>query len=227
MTVLSHTKRVILALLATNMAFALPSHPASNTTCTGYPISQGPEDAYTVAPACPPDSSTLMLSALPECARLATNAAAAARSGTAPQLRTIFKTTDPAVHAHIASTFDAIASACGTTSTTSIPTIHCGDAPPRTECTTGKVAGYATGHTVAFCPFFFGLPLLPSSCEKSKSRAGLVVHEFAHVRDLVGGWIVDVAYFPEGVLGLGTADALRNADSFHLFAVGVEMGCWV
>ncbi|KAM3481381.1 hypothetical protein MY8738_004476 [Beauveria namnaoensis] len=173
---------------------------------------------------------------LEQCIKRAKSAEKAAKDGSA-LFEQYFKTQDSETRDKVAKFFATIADGCNKNGKQPV-SVEC---TPSARCTlpqTGnmELAAIATnqpggGSSIQLCRSAFTMHgdrngnqrrQDRGQCEENLSKLGdLFVHEMSHATVSTG----DVIYGKEGCLGLTTNQALKNADSYALFAQDVSAGC--
>ena len=146
-------------------------------------------------------------------------AAEAARSGDPARFQEFFKTTDDTVRQDVAAKFDAITNESGST-TSGSTTYFCEDQ-----------LGYCSSNTLAYtlpsqnlianCPLYYRLSSLSSRC-REQDQTTTILHEFTHAPGVFGTGTQDLAYGYAAAVQLSARQALRNADTYALFANGTS-----
>lgn len=146
---------------------------------------------------------------------LASQAAGAARSGSAARFQTWFKTTDQTTRNTVAARFEAVSREASTT-TSGATTYACVD--PYGYCSPNVLA-YAlpSQNFISNCPIYYDLPLLSRNCGQ-QDQTTTALHEFTHTPGVFAPGTQDNAYGTRASQALSAGQALNNADTFALFA---------
>ncbi|KAH7068105.1 neutral protease 2-like protein [Paraphoma chrysanthemicola] len=174
----------------------------------------------TVGSSCTGTKLTAIRTALSNCAKLATSAATSAAAGT--KLDTYFKSTTTATKNTVAARLRAVASDCGSSSSTT--TTNCND--PYSGCSSNVLAYTVPSQDfITYCPIFFSaLPALSSTCH-AQDQATTVLHEETHADAVYSPGTDDLGYGFAAASRLTTTQALNNADSFALYANAIYVNC--
>jgi deuterolysin len=175
-------------------------------------------DKRTVLQGCSGTQGDATRSALQYSQRLASGAATAAASGSAAKFEEYFRTTASSSRQLVANRFRAIATESGST-TSGGTDYYCTD-----------TLGYCTPNVIAYtlpsnniivnCPIYYSeLSLISSQCY-GQDRASTTLHEFTHAPAVVSPFCEDYAYGYAASTRLPASQALQNADSYALFALG-------
>ena len=169
---------------------------------------------------------TILQTALRNAALLSRQSSVAARLGPASKFHEYFRTTSPHIRRSVSSRFAAIAHEASSLSKPSLTskggkgkvTYHCTD--PFSYCRDGILA-YAIPQQsiVVNCPMYYRLPDLTDRCH-GQDQATTTLHEFTHASVVYAPNTVDFAYGYGASVALEPEEAVRNADSFALFANG-------
>jgi deuterolysin len=148
------------------------------------------------------------------CHHLALGAAAAAAGGDI-RLETLFKSLSISVRNEVSARMSAVARTCGTEWPSTI--FNCNDALG--FCTNSIPAYYsAQVNPMTYCPPFFNR-IKPVSREYLGFDQGTsILHETTHVPGVYSPPTQDLAYTYTYSAKLSTGEALRNADSYTVFA---------
>ena len=119
--------------------------------------------------------------------------------------------------------FGAIAKECGASTDQGI-TIQCNDIGKMYETSIDafhSVPAYAGEGYLILCARFSITPPLPEVCHTSDGDgATVMIHEMSHEEEVYDPHTVDIAYGYEAIQELSSRQALRNADTFSLYANG-------
>jgi deuterolysin len=155
--------------------------------------------------------------AISNCQAWATQAQAAAASGSADKLVEYFKSSSSSVRSTVSGVFQKEASECGST-TSGVSKTYCSD--PYGACDAGVLAYTLPSQSyIAYCDLFFSaLPAVTSTCH-NQDQAGTTVHETTHLTQIKGTSDYGV-YGYTSVQGLTAAQNLNHADTYALYAQG-------
>lgn len=156
--------------------------------------------------------------ALSNSASLATAAAQAALSGSAPKFQEYFKTTSSSTRQVVAARLQAVAKEAKSTSSGST-TYYCSDTYGYCE---SNVLAYTLPslNIIANCDIYYSyLPALASSCH-DQDQATTTLHEFTHAPGVYSPGTDDLGYGYTAATSLSSRDAVLNADSYALYANG-------
>ncbi|ERF75064.1 hypothetical protein EPUS_04846 [Endocarpon pusillum Z07020] len=182
-------------------------------------------DKRTILEGCSGQEDVAQREGLGRLINVAPLAAEAARSGDPARFQEFFKTTDDAVRQNVAAKFDAITSESSST-TSGSTTYFCEDQ-----------FGYCSPNTLAYtlpsqnlianCPLFYNrLSSLSTRC-RDQDQTTTILHEFTHAPGVFGVGTQDFAYGYAASVQLTARQALRNADTYALFANAVINNCSV
>ena len=166
---------------------------------------------------------TALKTALRNAAFLSSQASVAARLGSPAKFHEYFHTTSPRIRQSVSSRFAAIAQETAISSFSSQTkkpkvTYHCTD--PLSYCRDGILAYAIPARSIIVnCPLYYQLPELTGRCH-GQDQATTTLHEFTHASEVYAPNTVDFAYGYAGIRALEAEEAVRNADSFALFANG-------
>ncbi|KAI8207959.1 hypothetical protein KHU50_008159 [Colletotrichum sp. SAR 10_65] len=177
------------------------------------------EKRVTIQSDCTGSKKTAVTAALSKAKSYATAAQAAATAGT--RVEQYFGSSSSSTKSTVASVFGKAATLLGSTS--SGAGLHCTDVG--NFCSDGVVA-YAQPGTdgyIVVCDYWFQFPASTSTCHGA-DQPYVLVHESTHLSEVAG--TDDVCYGYEGCVdGLSTSQALNNADSFAMYAHGIQTNC--
>ncbi|KAL3456772.1 Deuterolysin metalloprotease family-domain-containing protein [Aspergillus heterothallicus] len=176
------------------------------------------------------DRSTLVCSdeynadvqeAIARAAKMATAAAADARSGNSALFEKFFKSTAESDREEVAGRLEAIATEATTTGKL---TYYC--EPQDMDYCAANVAAmmYPSLDRVVNCPGYYTSTKVSNYCGYL-DQAAITLHEYAHAESLYPPGTEDIVYGYEGVLSLNTERAKNNADSFAYYASAVYLQC--
>lgn len=159
----------------------------------------------------------IISSALSTCASMAQNAAQAAQGGDASKFQEYFLQSSAGARQQVASRFQSVAQECSS-ETSGATTYYCSD--PYGQCQSNYIAyTFPAQNIVVMCPYFWRIPAIGSSCHQ-QDQAYIPVHEFTHASGVVSPPTGDSAYGYENIRRLSPAQALQNADTYGLYALG-------
>ncbi|KAJ4394663.1 hypothetical protein N0V93_003882 [Gnomoniopsis smithogilvyi] len=156
------------------------------------------------------------VTATQNCARMATAAEQAARNGSGDKLMEYFSSQSTSTRQTVAGVFNKIAAECDST-TSGVAEQYCSDV---LQYCSDSILAYAVPSmdVMVSCGIYFEqLPGLETRCHR-QDQATTTLHEVTHLRQVAG--TNDFAYGYELATQLSTNQALKNADSYTLFANG-------
>ncbi|KAH7131276.1 Deuterolysin metalloprotease family-domain-containing protein [Dactylonectria macrodidyma] len=171
---------------------------------------------------CSGDQLTAAENALSGCATRAQAAYEAARNGSDTKMVEYFKNADAATRNTVASTYQKMASECGTTNSGTTG-YSCADI--EAYCEESGATAYADvndGITV-YCSPYWETPAVSTECHAG-DQAGITIHEMSHLYQVKGTDDYD-GYGYEFVRGLTAEQNLNHADTYMLFANAIQVGC--
>lgn len=169
---------------------------------------------------CTNNNLNAIKTALGNCQKLATDAAADVQSNNTSRFNEYFKTTDQDTRDTVVARLEAVADDCNQTAS----------GPTRTYCTdvyngcASNVLAYTLPayNYIAYCPLFFdNLPALTDKCH-NQDQATTVLHEETHAPDVYAPGTLDNAYGYNAAMDLDADAALNNADTYALYANGMS-----
>lgn len=159
--------------------------------------------------------------AIANCKALASDAQDAADAGPAARMEEYFKSSSKGTRAAVWDVYGKVHDQCSSTNSGARATCY----NDHGQCDAGTLAVTSGGSYMVFCDSFFeNLPEMASACH-AKSQATTFIHETTHLRAVAD--TDDLAYGYDDLRKLGAGDAIRNADTFALFANAVALGCAV
>ncbi|TEA13429.1 Neutral protease 2-like protein [Colletotrichum sidae] len=173
----------------------------------------------TVQGDCTGSKKTAVANALGKAKSYAAAAQTAATAGT--RLQQYFRSTTSGTKTAVAGVFGKAAALLGSTS--SGAGLYCTDVGD--FCGDGVVAYAQPGSNgyIVVCDYWFQFPASGGACHAA-DQPYVLVHESTHLSE-VGG-TDDVCYGYAGCVdSLGTSQALNNADSFAMYASGIQTNC--
>ncbi|KND89976.1 Neutral protease 2 [Tolypocladium ophioglossoides CBS 100239] len=159
--------------------------------------------------------------AIANCKKLASAAQEAANSGPDGRMDEYFKSSSKSTRSTVSDIYSKVQGQCSSTDSGTKASCY----NDHGQCDKGALAVTTSGKTTVFCDnFFSNLPAVADQCH-AKSQATSFLHETTHIRAVAG--TDDVAYGYDDLRKLSAEDAIRNADTFALFANAVDLGCAV
>ncbi|KAF9871888.1 hypothetical protein CkaCkLH20_10520 [Colletotrichum karsti] len=150
---------------------------------------------------CTGSKKTAVTNALSKGKAYATAAQSAANAGT--RLQQYFRSTSSSTKSSVASVFGKVATVLGSTTSGA------------------KLPG--TGGYMVTCDYFFQFPASGAACHAA-DQPYVLVHEATHLTEVAG--TDDVCYGYEGCVdSISASQSLNNADSFALYANGIQASC--
>lgn len=158
------------------------------------------------------------LTALTNCAALASAAAAAAANGSTAKLNEYFQSATAATRSAVADVFNAVADECGSTAG-GVSTQYCTDVLD--SCQAGVLAyTLPTQALMVSCPLYFSALTATTTRCHQQDQASTTLHETTHLRQIKG--TQDYGYGYSSVQSLSSTQNLNNADTYTLFANGMS-----
>ncbi|KAM0323742.1 hypothetical protein ACHAQA_008679 [Verticillium albo-atrum] len=175
----------------------------------------------TVSTDCTGTRRSATITAINNCASLASKARAAATSDTA-RLEEYFKSSSSSVSSTVAAVFRRVEDECGST-TSGISTYHCTDV--YNSCAPGVIA-YAlpSQNFMVNCDTFFNQMSPTSSRCHAQDQQTTILHEMTHLSQIAGTSDYG-GYGYNFVQSLTAAQNLNHADTYTLFAQSIFAGC--
>lgn len=179
---------------------------------------------------CSASQKNAIAAANQKCASMATAAADAVSSGSADMFKQYFKNDSQSTREQVTQMYRDVAKECSSTPGGS-STDNCTDPD---DCCTGDLLAYTmwqstwsyssgpvtTKGTTYYCPRYFDiLPAAPEQC-RQQSQATNTLHETTHAVAATS----DIAYGYPGIMRLSSSQAVKNADTYALFANGMIRG---
>lgn len=179
-----------------------------------------PLDRRTKVSSCSGSRGTALNQALKNVASLANKAAQEATSGSASKFQEYFKTTSSSSRQTVAARLQAVAREASSTSS-GATTYYCDD--PYGYCDPNVLAYTLPAYNiVANCPIYYSaLPALASSCH-AQDQATTSLHEFTHAPGVYSPGTEDYGYGYSAATSLSANQALNNADTYALYANGMN-----
>jgi deuterolysin len=187
-------------------------------------LAVGIASANTLVGDCSSAQRTAVLNANQGCASMASAAADAAESGSAETFEAFFKDTSQSTRQAVAASFRKVAEECSSTPGGTGKS-YCSD--QRGNCG-GGLLGYtywqntysgSVGETY-YCPIYYStLPAKSVVCD-DQSQVSNTLHETTHAVLATR----DIAYGLAQVKALSSSQALKNADSYTYYAIGMCNG---
>ncbi|PNY29926.1 Neutral protease 2 [Tolypocladium capitatum] len=157
--------------------------------------------------------------AISNCKRLASAAHDAAESGPDSRMNEYFKSSSRSTRSAVSDIYNKVRDQCSSADSGSKASCN----NDHGQCDKGALAVTTDGEYMVFCNEFFNdLPAVANTCH-TKSQATSFLHETTHLRAVAG--TEDLAYGYDDLRKLSAEDAIRNADTFALFANAVDLGC--
>ncbi|CAM1502413.1 Fc.00g043970.m01.CDS01 [Cosmosporella sp. VM-42] len=171
---------------------------------------------------CTDSKLSITQTALSNCARLASNAQAAASTGSADKMVEYFKASDSNTRNTVSGVFSRVASECGSTDS-GVSRYYCSDVYG--ACSSGVLAyTLPSGSYMAYCDLYFQqLPALTTGCH-SQDQATTNLHEATHLTQIKGTSDYG-GYGYNFVQSLSAAQNLNHADTYALFANAIALSC--
>lgn len=164
---------------------------------------------------CPDTQRPVLIKALENAASLANAAAEAALAGTSPQFEPLFKSSSKEVRSAVADRFHAISKEASSTSS-GVITYYCND--PYKYCSPALMAYTLPDQSITVnCDEFYEYPALDDTCF-DQDQATTVIHEFTHAPAVYSPGTGDFGAGYDEATKLSAEKALKNADTFALFA---------
>ncbi|KAK6844815.1 Neutral protease 2 [Apiospora arundinis] len=170
---------------------------------------------------CSGSRSSVIRTALSNCASAASNAASTARSSSS-KMTEYFKSSSSSTVSTVAGVFTKVASECSSTSGGN-SRLYCTDVYG--ACSSGVIAyTLPSSSYMAYCPLFFnGLSAVSRTCH-DQDQASTVLHEATHLRQIKGTEDYN-GYGYSYVRSLSASQNLNHADTYALFAQSIYAGC--
>lgn len=166
---------------------------------------------------CPDNQRPVLTKALENAASLANAAADAALAGTSPQFEPLFKSSSKEVRSAVADRLHAIAKEASSTSS-GVITYYCND--PYKYCSPALMAYTLPDQSITVnCDIFYKYPALDDTCF-DQDQATTVIHEFTHAPAVYSPGTGDFGAGYDEATKLNAEKALKNADTYALFANG-------
>jgi deuterolysin len=183
------------------------------------PAAFKPLDRRTKVTSCSGSRATALAKALRNAASLASAAASAAATGPSSRFAEYFKTTSSSTRSVVAARFRAVANEARSQSSGST-TYYCTD--PYGYCNSNVLAyTLPSSNVVANCDIYYSyLPALSKSCH-AQDQATTTLHEFTHAPGVYSPGTDDLGYGYGAAMALSAKEALKNADTYALFANGM------
>ncbi|POR34938.1 Neutral protease 2 [Tolypocladium paradoxum] len=170
---------------------------------------------------CGDSKLTAIKNAISNCKMLASSAKDEADSGSDGRMEEFFMSSSERTRSMVSDIYSRVQDECSSTHSGTKASCY----NDHGQCDQGALAVTTGGRTMVFCDnFFTRLPATANKCH-AKSQATTFLHETTHLRTV--GDTDDVAYGYHNLRKLSAEDAMRNADTFALFANAVELGCAV
>lgn len=164
---------------------------------------------------CPDTQRPVLIKSLKNAASLANAAADAALAGTSPQFEPLFKSSSKEVRSAVADRLHAIAKEASSTSS-GVITYYCND--PYKYCSPALMAYTLPDKSITVnCDVFYKYPALDDTCF-DQDQATTIIHEFTHAPAVYSPGTGDFAAGYDEATKLSAEKALKNADTYALFA---------
>ncbi|KAL4877621.1 Deuterolysin metalloprotease family-domain-containing protein [Aspergillus karnatakaensis] len=207
--------------LTDNTKFALFDYVSNEITFTAPHDVESKLDARSTLVCDDDEYNARVQEAIATAAKMATAAAADARTGNSALFEKFFKSTSSDDIEEVAGRLEAIAKEATTTGRL---TYYC-EPTPEDYCSANVAAMmYPTLDKVVNCPGYYTSTRETTACGYL-DQAGITLHEYAHAESLYPPGTEDIVYGYEGVLSLNTERAKNNADSFAYYASAVYLQC--
>ena len=166
---------------------------------------------------CPDIQRPVLIKSLKNATSLANAAADAALAGTSPQFEPRFKSSSKEVRSAVADRLHAIAKEASPTSS-GVITYYCND--PYKYCSPALMAYTLPDQSITVnCDVFYKYPALDDTCF-DQDQATTVIHEFTHAPAVYSPGTGDFGAGYDEATKLNAEKALKNADTYALFANG-------
>ncbi|KYK56106.1 hypothetical protein DCS_08072 [Drechmeria coniospora] len=168
---------------------------------------------------CEGDKLEAIEKAVSNCRSYAAIALHAIKSGPSERIEEYFMDSSESTRETVAGVYERVHEQCS--SLNSGAPASCADLFDHCEVS-GALAYTHTGKTMIYCDKFFTMPPVPRKCRK-KSQATTFLHETTHLQ--IVNRNRDLAYGYNNLRELTHEEAIKNADTYALFASASEMDC--